>query len=130
MRSDKFGSQLDKKGKPGFLLSLMCFLNQIGQKSDHTAFTSKSQVLCRSEWTKVSILIIFKYDKEIINRAQKADETKWGHLSSFLFFSSRVMVLKLPKIVHFSKFVLTSTRNLNLLKQFIYIHLRDLIMLF
>ena len=40
------------------------------------------------------------------------------------------MVLKLPKIVHFSKFVLTSERNLNLLKQFISIHLKDLVMLF
>ena len=33
---------------------------------------------------------------------------KWGHLSSFLF----------------------SARNLNLLKQIIYIHLKDIIMLF
>ena len=40
------------------------------------------------------------------------------------------MVLKLPKKVHFSKFVLTSERNLNLLKQFISIHLKDLVMLF
>ena len=37
------------------------------------------------------------------------------------------MVLKLPKIVLFCKFVLTSARNLNTLKQFISIHLKDLV---
>ena len=44
---------------------------------------------------------IFQIQKWISQtvRTQKVDE-KWGHLSSFLFFSW-VMVLKLPKIVHF-----------------------------
>ena len=40
------------------------------------------------------------------------------------------MVLKLPKKVHFLQFVLTSARNLKLLKQFTYVHLKLLITLF
>ena len=39
------------------------------------------------------------------------------------------MVLKLPKKVHFLQFVLTSARNLKLLKQFTYVHLKVLITL-
>ena len=60
---------------------------------------------------------------------QKVDE-KNGVICLVSFFASWVMVLKLPKIVHFCKFVLSSARNLNPLKQFIYIHLKDLIRLF
>ena len=45
--------------------------------------------------------------------------------------NEKAMVLKLPKIVpFFTNFLLTSARNLNLLKQFIYIPLIDLIMFF
>ena len=40
------------------------------------------------------------------------------------------MVRKFSKKVHFHNFVLTLARNLNLLKQFIYIHLKVLITLF
>ena len=40
------------------------------------------------------------------------------------------MIYKLPKIEHFCKFELTSARNLNILKQFISMHLKDLIVLF
>ena len=62
-------------------------------------------------------------------RAQKVDE-KNAVICLVSFFLSRVMVLKLPKIVHLLKFVLTSGTNLDLLRQIIYIHLKDLIMLF
>ena len=62
-------------------------------------------------------------------RTEKVDE-KNEVICLVPFFPSWVMVLKLPKIIHFCKFVLTSSRNLNLLKQFIYVHLKDLIMLF
>ena len=74
------------------------------------------------------ILIIFKHKSENTNRAQKADK-KWV-ICLIFFFSSWVKVLKLFKIVHFCKFVLTSTRNLNLLKQSISIHLKDFIVFF
>ena len=67
-------------------------------------------------------------------RGQRVDK-KWGHLSIFLYWSSissiclssRVIVLKSPKILHFLQvWTDSSTGNLNLLKQFIYIHLKDL----
>ena len=65
----------------------------------------------------------------ITNRARKVDE-KNGVICLVSFILSWVIVLKLPKLMHFfCKFVLTSSKNLNLLKQFIYIHLKDLIML-
>ena len=48
MRSDKFGSQIDKKVKPGFLLYLICMFPEWNRKnSDLTAFTSNIQVVCR-----------------------------------------------------------------------------------
>ena len=62
-------------------------------------------------------------------RAQKVDE-KYRVICLNSIFLSWVMVLKLLKIVEFCKFLLTSARNLNILKQFIFIHLKDLIMLF
>ena len=45
------------------------FLNQMGQNSDLTAFTSKDQVFPRPEWTKEGtpwkwILTIFKHENE------------------------------------------------------------------
>ena len=111
-------------------------MNRTEQNPDLTAFTSKIQVFCRPEWTKEGtpwkrILTFFKYKSEYHEtvRAQKVDE-KNGVICLVSFFPSWVTVLKLLKIVHFCKFVLTSERNLNLLNQFIYIHLKDLIMLF
>ena len=73
---------------------------------------------------------IFQIQKWILQtvRAQKVDE-KNVVICLVSFFLSWVMVLKLPKCI-FCKFKLTSAQNLNLLKQFIYIHLIDLIMLF
>ena len=53
MRSDKLGSQIEKKVKPGFLLSLMFMFPELNTtKSDLTTFTSKTQVFCRPEWAK------------------------------------------------------------------------------
>ena len=43
---------------------------------------------------------------------------------------SCVMVFKLSKKVHFCKFLLTAARNLSLLKQYTYMHLKVLITLF
>ena len=60
-----------------------------------------------------------------IDRAQKVDK-KCGHLSSFLFYSLSYG----RKWCMFCKFVPISARNLNLLKQFIYSHLKDLMRLF
>ena len=65
----------------------------------------------------------------ITNRAQKVDE-KMVLFDKFPFFLPQLWSLNYPQKCIFCKFVLTSARNLNLLKQFISIHLKDLIMLF
>ena len=64
-------------------------------------------------------------EMNITNRLEKVDE-KMGHFSSSLF-PSWVMVLKLSKKMHFYNFVLTSARNLGLIKQFMYMHLEGLV---
>ena len=48
-------------------------------------------------------------------RAEKVDEKNWVICLISIFFSW-VLVLKLPKIVHFCKFVLISAKSLNILK--------------
>ena len=48
----------------------------------------------------------------------------------FSMFLASVMVRELSKKAHFYNFVLTSARNLSLLKQFTYMHLKVLITLF
>ena len=61
-------------------------------------------------------------------RPQKVDK-KIGSFVWFAFFVE-IRSLNCPKYCMFGKSVLTSARHLNLLKQFIYIHLKDLDMLF
>ena len=98
----------------------VCLLNQTGQNPNLTTFTSKNQVFCRPEWTVQSetlwnwILTIFKYKNECHKQSWKS-RLKNGVICLISFFPSWVMVLKLPKIVHFCKFALISARNLNLL---------------
>ena len=57
------------------------------------------------------------------------EKSRWknGVICLVPMFPSWVMVLKLSKKVHFCNFVLTSARNLCLLKQFTYIHLKGLV---
>ena len=61
--------------------------------------------------------------------AEKVDE-KNRFICLASMFPSWVMALKLSKKVHFCNFVLTSARNLSLLKQCTYMHLKVLITLF
>ena len=82
MRSDKLGSQIEKKVKPGFLLSLMFMFPELNTtKSDLTTFTSKTQVFCRPEWAKGGGSMKMNFDNFQIHiwrsqlvRAQKLDE--------------------------------------------------------
>ena len=64
-------------------------------------------------------LIVFKYKNDVAVRVEKIDE-KMGHLSSFH------VSLNCPKKCIFGNFVLTPARNLSLLKQFTYMHLKVL----
>ena len=61
-----------------------------------------------------------------IVRVEKADE-KLGVICIVYIIDSRVMVLQLSKKVHFFNFVLTSARNLSLLKQITSMHLKGLV---
>ena len=71
----------------------------------------------------------FDYFHNVINRAEKVDE-KNGVLCLVSMFPSWIMVIKLSKKCIFWNFVVTSARNLSLLKQFRYKHLNVFITLF
>ena len=85
MRSDKFGSQLERKSKTCFFIFPMwMFMNRRRQNSDLTAYTSKILVLCRPELTKeephgngFSNFQIQKWVSQTV-RAQKVDGKKMG----------------------------------------------------
>ena len=62
-------------------------------------------------------------------RAEKVDE-KMGSFAQFPCFLSDLWSLNCLKKCIFCNFVLTSARNLSLLKQFTYMHLKVLITLF
>ena len=69
--------------------------------------------------------VYFQIQKWILQtaRAEKVDE-KNGVICLVFMFPSLVMVLKLSKKCIFYNFVLTSARNLSLLKQFTKTHLK------
>ena len=102
MRSDKFGSQLDRKSKTCFLTFLNVYVLWI--KRDKILISQlpppKFRHFTDQNGRKEDPMKINFDNFQIQNwisqtvRAQKLDE-KFGH------FSSWVMVLKLPKIVHF-----------------------------
>ena len=61
--------------------------------------------------------------------AEKVDE-KMGLFVQFPYFLPELWSLNCPKKCIFCNFVLTSARNLSLLKQFTYMHLKVLITVF
>ena len=138
MRSDRFGSQLDRKCKTWFFT----FLNV------YVSWTERDKILIsqltapkfmyfaeqngpkggphENEFWKVSNTKMNIKNKKI--RAQKVDE-KNGVICLISFFHSWVMVLKLPKIVHFLQICPDLSKKSKFIKT-IYIHQKDLIMLF
>ena len=101
MKSDKFGSQLERKSKTWFFSFLdVCFLNRTRQNSDLTAYFA-DQNRRKDDLMKMNF-VNFQIQKWIsqIVRAQKVDK-KNGVICLISFFLSWVMVLKLHKIVHF-----------------------------
>ena len=133
MTSDKFGSQLDRKIKIWFFTFLNVYVSWverdkilISQLSPPKFWYFADQNGSKGDSMQMNFddLQIQKWISQR-DRAQKVDK-KWGHLSSFLFYSLSYG----PKWCMFCKFVPISARNLNLLKQFIYIHLKDLMRLF
>ena len=135
LEGTKFCSQLYRKGKtwyfPGFFKLSVSRIER--GNSDLTPFTSKTILQSRIDerWDLMKMNSEFERKKWISQtvRALEVDETN-ELICLVSFFPSWVMVFKFSKTVLFCKFVLTSAKNLNLLKQFIYIHLKHFIMLF
>ena len=71
----------------------------------------------------------FQIQKWMLQTVKKVDK-KYGVTLLVSMFPSWVVVLKLSKKAHFCNFVLASTRNLILLKQFTYVQLKGLEMHF
>ena len=76
------------------------------------------------------ILTIFKYKNEYRKQLEMKNRWKNGVICLVSFFAFWVMVLKLSKIVQLLQVCADLSNKLSLLKQFTYIHLKDLIMLF
>ena len=103
LRSDKFGSQLDRKIKTWFFTFLDVYLFWI-ERNKFWFYLQNSGILLtkmdqRGDPMKMNLdnFQIQKWISQTV-RAQKVDE-KNGVICLVLFFPSWVMVLKLPKIV-------------------------------
>ena len=101
--------------------------------SELVAFLSKIGVFYRPEWTKLGTTwkLIFKYfqvQKWMLQtiRAVKVFE-KYGVISLVSMFSFWVMVFELSKKIQFLQICADLARNLSLLKQFIFMHLKGLV---
>ena len=121
MRSDKFGSQLDWESKTWFFTFFNVYVSWIerdkiliSQLSPQNSGILQTRMY---QWSRPhkNEFWHFSNAKWISQtvKAQKVDE-KNGVICLVSYFPSWVMVLKLPKIVQIC--VLTSARNLNLLK--------------
>ena len=138
MRSDKFGSQLDRESKTWFFTFLNVYVSWI-------------------EWDKILSLQFlppkFKYfadqnrskggshenefwefsDTKINITDSKSSKSGWkknGVVCLVSFFPSWVMVVKLQKIVHFLQIYTDLSKKSKFIKAIFYIHFNDLIMLF
>ena len=103
LRSDKFGSQLDRKIKTWFFTFLDVYLFWI-ERNKFWFYLQNSGILLtkmdqRGDPMKMNLdnFQIQKWISQTV-RAQKVDEEN-GVICLVLFFPSWVMVLKLPKIV-------------------------------
>ena len=139
MRSDKFGSQLDWKSKTWFFTFLNVYVFWIEwdkililqfSPSQFRYFTDQNGPKELGDHMKTNF-DIFQIQKRISQtvRSQKVDEKK-GVICQVFFFSSWVMVLKLTKIVHFLQICADLSKKSKSIAAFIYIYLKDLIMLF
>ena len=108
MRSDKFGSQLERKSKTWFFTFLNVYVSWI--ERDKILISQLTPPKFRyfadqNGWKEDPMKMNFgnfqiqKWISQTV-RAQKVDE-KNGVICLISFFLSWVMVLKLPKIVHF-----------------------------
>ena len=108
-------------------------MNRTRQNSDPTAFTSKIHVFCRPGWTKGGLhddeFWHFQIQKWISLTVWAQKVVKNEVICLVVFFPSWSLNCQ-KSCIFFCKFRLNSAWNVNLLKQFIYIYLKELIMLF
>ena len=97
------------------------------------SFRPKIEVFYRPGWTRGGttwkwIFNVFKFRNKYYKQLDWKEYMKnWGHFSSFHVPFHRWWSLNCLKKCIFCNFALTSARNLCLLKQFIYMHLEDLV---
>ena len=137
MRSDKFGSQLNRKSKTWFFTFLHVYTSRIDRDKILISQLSLPNFRYFADqngpkgWPHENEFWHFPNTKmNITNSYSSKSRLKTGVICLVFFFPSSVMVCKLPKIVHFRKFVMTSPRNPSLSKQSIYIDLKDPIIFF
>ena len=126
-----------EKVKPGFLLSSICMLpesNGIKFWSHSFHLLNSGMLQTRMDQSGIPwklILTFFKYKNEY-HKHKQSSKSRWknGFIYLVSFFPSWVMILKLARIVHLLQICADSARNLKLSKQFVYIHLKGIIMLF
>ena len=119
-----------------FLVTWGCLLSgKVWWAVQISSFWQKIEVFYRPEWTKVmNLKMNFKYfqiQKWMLQagRAEKVDE-KNGVICVVSMFLSWVMIFKLSKKCTFSIFCWPKQNSLSMLKQFTYMHLKGLVMLF
>ena len=119
MRSEKFGSELYRKSNIWFFTFLNVYVSWI--KRDKILISQLSPPIFRYFVTRMDQRqepMKIKFENFQIQK--RLSQTLWSLLWS----------LNCPKYCIFGKFVLTLARNLNLLKQSLYIHLNGLAVFF
>ena len=121
MRSDNFGSQLHWKSKIWIFAFLNVYISWIEQ--DKILISQLSPPKFRY-FTDQNGPKGGPHENEFWSQIElKKEMKKWGHLPSFLF-SFWVMVLKLPKIVHFLQICADFSKKSKSIKSNLFIHIR------
>ena len=124
------------KTKYRFLVTSECLLSRKALWAVRiSGFWQKNQVFYRPEWTKGGDYMKMNFDyfqipKWMLQTERKKVDGKNGVICLVSMILFCIMVLKLSIKMHFCNFVLNPARNLSLLMQFTYVHLKDLVMHF
>ena len=104
MRSDKFGSRLNRKGKIWFFTFLNDFVSWIGTKFWSNSFHLQNSCILQTKMDQREDTMKMNFDNFQIQKwiSQTAAARKVDKVICLIsFFSSWVMILRLPKILHF-----------------------------
>ena len=110
-------SQRKSKAWSFTFLNVVCFMNQMGQNPNLTAFTSNIQVFCRPEWTKGAPYEseFWQFSNSKIELGLKKQMKKTRSLVLFSYLLPELWSLNCQKLCPFCKFLLIWAKNLRLL---------------